>query len=70
MDSDIIQTVGLGGRMNMRSDSAPTDVDQTFEVGDEVTKFTIAAAGSPGWFCTTGGAGGTAVFKAKAAVAA
>jgi hypothetical protein len=68
-DSDLIQTIGLGGRMMMRSDAAPTDPEMTYEVGDEVTKWTVAAGRSPGWFCTTGGVGGTAVFKAKSALA-
>jgi hypothetical protein len=70
VDSELNQCANFGGRMVMRSDSAPTDPDQTFEVGDQVWKFTVAAGGSPGWVCTTGGAGGTAVFKAMANVAA
>ncbi len=68
-DSDINQCANFGGRMVMRSDSAPSDADMTFEVGDQVWKFTAAAGGSPGWVCTTGGAGGVAVFKAMANVA-
>lgn len=70
VDSELNQCANFGGRMVMRSDSAPTDPDQTFEVGDQVWKFTVSAGGSPGWVCTTGGAGGTAVFKAMANVAA
>jgi hypothetical protein len=68
-DSDINQCANFGGRMVMRSDSAPSDPDMTFEVGDTVWKFTVAAGGSPGWVCTTGGVGGVAVFKAMANVA-
>jgi hypothetical protein len=39
--------------------------------GDALESMSPAAAGTPGWACTTGGiAGSTAVFKARAAVAA
>lgn len=69
-NSELNPTVGIGNRMIMRSDAAPTETSQTFEVGDQVLTWTVAAAGSPGWVCTTGGAGGTAVFKALPAVAA
>jgi len=69
VDSELNQCANFGGRMVMRSDSVPSDPDMTFEVGDQVWKFTVAAGGSPGWVCTTGGAGGTAVFKAMANVA-
>ena len=51
-----------GGNMIMRMASAPTDVDQTYAVGDIVWKTTPTTGAAPGWVCTTGGAGGTAVF--------
>ena len=70
VDSELNQCANFGGRMVMRSGSAPTDPDQTFEVGDQVWKFTVAAGGSPGWVCTTAGIGGVAVFKAMANLAA
>jgi hypothetical protein len=62
--------IGVGGLAIIRGDAVPTDVDQTYVVGDQILKRTVAAAGSPGWVCTTAGAGGTAVFKAMASVAA
>lgn len=64
-----------GGRLEMRmtSSAATTliaDTTQTFQQGDTII-YTDAAAGSaPGIYCTTGGAGGTAVFKAMANLAA
>lgn len=69
-DSELNPCQNAGGRMVLRADSAPTDVDQTYAVGDQVWKLTAVAAASPGWVCTTGGAGGTAVFKAMANLAA
>lgn len=69
-DSELIQTSGLVGRMVMRSDSSPTDPDQTFVIGDQVLRLTPTAGGDIGWVCTTDGAGGTAVFKTFATIAA
>ena len=69
-DSDNNPCYGIGGLAIIRGDAVPSDVDQAYEVGDQILKRTVAAAGSPGWVCTTAGAGGTAVFKAMAAVAA
>jgi hypothetical protein len=69
-NADQIQSNALGGRMVMRSDSAPSDTDMTFEIGDQVWKFTASASASPGWVCTTGGIGGAAVFKTMANLAA
>jgi hypothetical protein len=69
-DSDMIYSKGVAGLMIAADTAAPTDVDQTYVIGDRVIKSNVAAAGSPGWICTTAGAGGTAVFKAEAAVAA
>ncbi len=60
----------VGGRMQAFGTAVPTDVDQTYEVGDIIWKSNVAAAGSPGWICTTAGVGGTAVWKAFANVAA
>lgn len=69
-DSDLNPCKGIGGLAIIRGDAAPTDADQTYEVGVEVRKRTAVAGASPGWVCTTAGAGGTAVFKAMPAVAA
>ena len=69
-DSDVIQTTGIGGKMVMRAAAAPTDADQTYEVGDQVLNSAPAAGGTLGWVCTTAGAGGTAVFKTFGAISA
>lgn len=61
-DSDLIQTRSIGGLMYSRNDSAPTDTDQIYEVGDKTEKITAATNDTMGWICTTAGAGGTAVF--------
>lgn len=58
------------GRVELFASAAPTDTLQTYAVGDKVWKSNAAAGGSPGWVCTTAGAGGTAVFKAMANLAA
>lgn len=69
-DSELIQTRGLAGKMVMRSSAAPTDADQTYEVGDQVLNSAPAAGGTVGWVCTTGGVGGVAVWKTFGAIAA
>jgi hypothetical protein len=38
----------------------------TYTTGQVIWKKDVAAGGPPGWLCTTGGAGGTAVFKEMA----
>lgn len=70
IDSPMIDCTFNGGCMVYRADAVPTDTRQTFGTGDRVAKITPAAGGSPGWVCTTGGAGGTAVFKAESNLAA
>jgi hypothetical protein len=51
--------------------SAPaTNIGVLYPIGYRITKANAAAGGLPGWICTTAGAGGTAVFKAEASVAA
>ncbi len=60
----------LGGLMRIVDTAVPADTQQTYAVGDQWWNSAVAAAGSPGSICTTGGAGGTAVWKAMAAVAA
>lgn len=59
-----------GGRVELYADATPTDTDQIYEVGDKIWKLTPAGSASPGWICTTGGAGGTAVWNAMANLAA
>jgi hypothetical protein len=49
-------------KLILSANAAPTDVDQIFADGDQVWKKTTVAGESPGWICTTGGAGGTAVW--------
>jgi len=59
------------GRNFMVADSAaPTNVNTYWLKGDRVLNTGVVAGGSPGWVCTTSGAGGTAVFKTEATVAA
>lgn len=70
LDSPYIDAIGVAGRMIYYADAAPADANQVYAQGDRVHKLTPAAAASPGWVCTTAGAGGVAVFKAEAAVAA
>ncbi len=60
----------LGGLMRIVDTAVPSDTQQVYAVGDQWWNSAVAAAGSPGSICTTGGAGGTAVWKAMAAVAA
>lgn len=62
VDSDVVTSTGIGGRMVMYADSVPTSPLQIYEAGDRVNKLTPAVSQSPGWVCTTGGTGGTAVF--------
>lgn len=51
--------------------SAPaTDIGVLYVVGQMILKANAAAGALPGWVCTTAGAGGTAVFKAMANLAA
>lgn len=57
------------GRMVYFAASVPTDAQQTYGVGDQVWRPDAAASASPGWVCTTAGAGGSAVFKAMANLA-
>ncbi len=63
IDSPLI-TKFTTGRMVDFGTAAPTDVDQTYAVGDQVWKTNAASGASPGWICTTAGVGGTAVFTA------
>jgi hypothetical protein len=69
-DSPMVPTIGVSGAMITRASAAPSDPDQVYAVGDIVWNTAVAAAGSPGWVCTTAGVGGVAVFKAMANVAA
>jgi hypothetical protein len=64
----------IGGRLvvRMTSSAATTliaDTTQTFQVGDTIHYTDAASGGVPGIYCTTGGAGGTAVFRNMAALA-
>jgi hypothetical protein len=59
-----------GGLMTIVDTAVPSDTQQTYRQGDRWWNSAVAAAGSPGSICTTGGAGGTAVWKAMAVVAA
>jgi hypothetical protein len=69
-DSPMVPTIGVSGAMITRASAVPSDPDQVYAVGDIVWNTAVAAAGSPGWVCTTAGVGGVAVFKAMANVAA
>jgi len=69
-DSPMVPAIGVAGKMLTRASAVPSDPDQVYEVGDIVWNTAVAAAGSPGWVCTTAGVGGVAVFKAMANVAA
>lgn len=66
-DSTLIPAVGVGGLMQAVGAAAPTDVNQVYIKGDVVWNNNVAAGGSPGWICTTGGSPGT--WKTMATVA-
>lgn len=60
---------GLYIRRQTTGTAAPTSGE--WGKGDVIWNANVAAAGSPGWICTTAGTGGsTAVFKTMAALAA
>jgi hypothetical protein len=69
VDSPLIPSIGVNGKMVAYAAAAPTDPDMTYEAGDVVWSTAPAAGGSPGWVCTTGGVGGAAVWKAMANLA-
>ena len=50
--------------------AVPAWSEWTWSVGDRIRYINAAAGAAPGSQCTTGGAGGTAVFKAMAHLAA
>lgn len=66
--SDLIQTIGIGGKMVMRSTAAPSDADLTHEVGDRVEFTSPTAGGYIGAVCT--GAGSPGTFKNYGAILA
>lgn len=70
IDSPYIDAIAVAGRMILYASAAPSDADQVFANGDQVYLTTMAAGSSPGSICTTGGAGGVAVFKGMASLAA
>jgi hypothetical protein len=71
VDSAAIDATCAGGRVTMRTDlTTMSDATQTYEIGDRIEYLTPVAAGNMGAVCTTGGAGGTAVFKTFGVIAA
>jgi hypothetical protein len=67
IDSPLIYSTGVGGRMVASDSALPVDTLQAFVQGDIVWNNAPAAGGTPGWVCTTGGSPGT--WKAMANVA-
>ena len=65
-DSPNLSMQSIGLNMIQKAAAAPTDVHQTYAVGDIIWKITPTTGAAPGWVCTTGGAGGTAVFTEMA----
>jgi hypothetical protein len=64
----------IGGKMDMRMTAARAatiiaDTKLQFSVGDIIWYTDATAGGVPGIYCTTGGAGGTAVFRNMAPLA-
>lgn len=59
----------IGQNFHVYDSAAPTDADTYWLRGDVVWNTAPSAGGSPGWVCTTSGAGGTAVFRNMAALA-
>lgn len=63
--------VGIGDGARAVTSAAALPSSGAYARGDQIINTDVAAAGSPGWRCTTSGiAGSTAVFKAEASVAA
>jgi hypothetical protein len=59
LDSPLIGSVGLSGNMIAYGAAAPTDVDQSYAVGDTVLNGAAAAGGVAGWRCVAAGSPGT-----------
>lgn len=60
----------FNGIMQMSAAALPTDANQTYVAGDQVWVSAPAPSTSPGWICTTGGTGATAVWKTMAVLGA
>src|SRR5262249_23995557 len=59
IDSPLITSIGVGGRMIASSSVVPSDTQQTFVQGDTVFNSGASAGGPQGWTCTAGGSPGT-----------